>query len=181
MGVDVIHFPKSYSGNQYAVVLMDYLTKWPEVFPTSDQTALTIARLLVERVISRHRVPSELLSDRGAAFLSNLLNEVCGLMGIHKVNTTAYHPQTDGLVERFNHTLADMLAKKAERSGRDWDTHLPYIQESTRESPFFLLYGQDPRLPTELRLDQPRTRKTFDLDTYKGEVDAQLQDAWSLA
>ena len=74
-------------GNCYAVVFMDYLTKWPEVFVVPDQTALTIARLLVEQVVSRHGVPSQLLSDRGAAFLSNLLRELCTVMGMKKVNT----------------------------------------------------------------------------------------------
>ena len=76
VGVDMIKFPMSSAGNQYAVVFRDYLTKWPEVFATSDQSALTIARLLVEQVISRHGVPAELLSDRGKAFLSKLLHEV---------------------------------------------------------------------------------------------------------
>ena len=98
LGVDVIQFPKSHSGSRYAVVFVDYLTKWPEVFATSDQSSFTIARLLVEHVISRHGVPQELLSDRGPAFLSKLMMEVCKLMGIKKMNTTAYHPQTDGLV-----------------------------------------------------------------------------------
>ena len=99
--------PFSRQGNRYAVVFMDYLTKWPEVFAVPDQMALTIARLLVEQVISRHGVPSQLLSDRGLAFLSNLVQEVCAVMRMKKINTTAYHPQTDGLVERFNHTLTD--------------------------------------------------------------------------
>ena len=97
VGVDVLHFPKSAAGNQYAVVFVDYLTKWPEVFATSDQTALTIAKLLVEEVVSRHGVPAELLSDRGKSFLSLLMQEVCSVLGVKKVNTTAYHPQTDGL------------------------------------------------------------------------------------
>ena len=143
VGVDVIQFTKSHQGNKYAVVFVDYLTKWPEVFATPDQSALTIARLMVEHVISHHGVPRELLSDRGPAFLSKLLKEMCQLMGIKKTNTTAYHPQTDGLVERFNRTLIDMLAKTVEKSGRDWDTHLPFVlfayrtspQESTQESP----------------------------------------------
>ena len=65
VGVDVIQFPKSHNGNQYGVVFVDYLTKWPEVFATSDQTAITIARLFVEKIVSRHGVPAELLSDRG--------------------------------------------------------------------------------------------------------------------
>ena len=68
VGVDVLQLPKSSSGNRYAVVFMDYLTKWPEVFATADQSASTIAKLLVEKVISRHGVPKELLSDRGAVF-----------------------------------------------------------------------------------------------------------------
>jgi transposase InsO family protein len=79
-----------------------YLTKWPEVFPVRDQTAPTIAKLLVEKIICCHGVPNRLLSDIGANFLSNLLKEGYSLMGIKKLNTTAYHPQTDGLVERFN-------------------------------------------------------------------------------
>ena len=64
-------------------------------------------QLLVEQVISQHGVPSQLLSDRGAAFLSNLLRVLCAVMGIKKVNTTAYHPQTDGLVERSTAPLLE--------------------------------------------------------------------------
>ena len=85
------------------------------------------------------------------------MEDIYKLMGMHKVSTTGYHPQTDGLVERFNRTLTDMLAKTVDKSGRDWDRHLPHVlfgyrvspQESTRESPFFLLYGRDAQLPTE--------------------------------
>ena len=134
IGVDVIQFPRSYDGNQYAVVFVDYLTKWPEVFPVSDQTDLTIAQLLVESIFCRHGVPAELLSDRGRAFLSGLMQEVYQLMGIHKVSTTAYHPQTDGLVERFNHTLTDMLAMTVESNGRDWERRLPFVLFAYRTS-----------------------------------------------
>ena len=81
-------------------------------------------------------------------------------MGMKKVNTSAYHPQTDGLVEWFNWTLLDMLSKTAKSGGQDWDVRLPYVlfayrstmQHSTGESPFFLLYGRDPQLPTEAAL-----------------------------
>ena len=188
VGVDVIKFPKSHAGNQYGVVFVDYLTKWPEVFPTSDQTALTIAKLFVEQIICHHGVPAQLLSDHGAVFLSHLFTEICKLLGVEKLNTTAYHPQTDGLVERFNRTLTDMLAKKVEHSGKDWDTHLPFVlftyraslQESTKESPFYLLYGRDPRLPTTLGLDSAQ-HHIADLDTYKEEVAFKFSEAWKLA
>ena len=127
VGVDVIQFQRSNAGNQYAVVFMDYLTKWPEVFAVPDQSAATITRLLVEEVVSRHGVPAEILSDRGRSFLSTLMKEVEKLLGFHKVNTSAYHPQTNGLVERYNRTLTAMLAKTAQDSGRDWDKRLPYV------------------------------------------------------
>jgi len=65
VGVDVIQFTTSSKGHKFAVVFMDYLTKWPEVFPARKQTSLTIARLLIEHIIPRHGVPSQLLSDRG--------------------------------------------------------------------------------------------------------------------
>ena len=154
VGVDVLKFPRSASGNQYAIVFVDYLTKWPEVFATGDQTALTIANLFVREVVCRHGVPSQLLSDRGAAFLSQLMAQVCEVLGVKKVNTTAYHPQTDGLVERFNRTLTNMLAKRVERGGADWDQHLPFVlfayRSSMQESPhsFCCTEGtQDSRLP----------------------------------
>ena len=127
IGVDVVQFPTSAKGNRYAIVFINYLTKWVEVFHSSDQSALTIAHLLVENIISRHGVPKELLSDRGAAFLSKLLHEVYKLMGIHKVSTTVYHPQTDGLVERFHRTLTSMLSKTTVPGGLDWDDQIPYV------------------------------------------------------
>ena len=154
VGADVLQLLLMQQGNRYAVVFMDYLTKCPEVFAVPAQTALTIAHLLVEKVISQHGVLSQLLSDHGAAFLSNLLRELCAVMGIKKANTTAYHPQTDGLLERFNHILTGMLAKTMEKGGRDWDTRLPNVlfeyrvsmQSSTMEFPFFLLYERNPTL-----------------------------------
>ena len=189
IGVDVLQLPRSEDGNQYAVVFMDYLTKWPEVFATTDQSAATIARLLVEEVISRHGVPGEILSDRGKAFLSGLMKEVEQLLGFHKVNTSAYHPQTDGLVERFNRTLISMLAKTAQKGGRDWDRRLPYVlfayrssmQESTQESPFFLVYGRDARLPNEKALSPTKDQMVTDLKEYGTDLYTKLSEAWELA
>ena len=65
IGVDIIHLPKSACRNQYAIMFVDYLTKWLEVFPTADESAVTVAHLLVEPVILRHGVPRQLRSDQG--------------------------------------------------------------------------------------------------------------------
>ena len=115
---------------------------------------------------------------------------VCELMGIKKINTTAYHPQTNGLVERFNRTLTSMLAKTVQKQGRDWDEHLPYvlyayrtsIQESTKESPFYLLYGRDARLPTDEVINNTTVhREITGLDDYKTELTQRMATAWDCA
>ena len=118
-------------------------------------------------------MPGELLSDQGSAFLSKMMIKLYGLLGTKKVSTTACHPQTDRLVERFNCTLTDMLSKKVHRLGKDWDVQLPYVlfayrsspQESTRESHFFFLYGRNTTFPSKSVFNSrtPITREIVDL------------------
>ena len=158
------------------------LTKWPEAFAIPHQKAETIARLFVEHIVCRHGIPEELLSDRGANFLSALIQDICRLLGVKKINTSGYHPQTDGLVERFNSTLINMIAKSCDVKDRDWDDHLPYLlfayrvsaQESTRESPFFLLYGRDARTPTSTVLFYARSPYAVDIDDFKADMLSEL-------
>ena len=121
--------------------------------------------------------------------MSQLVAEVCVLFGVQKLNTSGYHPQINGLCERFNSTLIQMLAKTGELYGQDWDKHLPYVlyayratvQESTRESPFYLLYGRDPVLPMLDALSHERTPYMIDLDDYKNELLTALTSTWKLA
>ena len=117
------------------------------------------------------------------------MKEVEVLLGFHQVNTTAYHPQTDGLVERYNRTLTGMLAKTAEKEGPEWDKRLPYVlfayrasqQSSTRESPFYLVYGRDPRLPTPAVLSPKKSRVTQDLKENGLGLHMKMAEAWELA
>ena len=99
------------------MVFQDYLTKWPLVFPVPDQKAIALVRRLIEEVVPFFGVPEALLSDRGANLLSLLMQDVCQLLRVKKLNTTAYHPQCDGMVERFNRTLKAMLRKHASTEG----------------------------------------------------------------
>ena len=168
---------------------MDYLTKWPEVFTTTNQEALTIAKLITERIVPVHGVPQELLSDRGSNFLSKLMYELYRLLGIHKVNTCAYHPRTDGMIEQFNCTLLNMLAKSAEADPRNWDKRLPHVlfayrttpHDSTGETPFRLLYGREAVLPTDEVLFPPAERREVIIGTYLEEMATMFSDAWALA
>jgi hypothetical protein len=94
------------------------------------------------------------------------------------LNTSGYYPQTNGLVEKFNSTLIGMVSKVAESSDRDWDRHLPFllfayrvsIHESTRESPFYFIYGRDARIPSETVLEQKVSPYRVDVDDYQHDL-----------
>lgn len=158
LGMDIVGLvEKSKSGNRYMLVITDYGTKYPEVFPLKTVKAKTVAFSLVQ-FFSRVGFPCEILTDQGTNFISNLLKQVYQLLGIKSVHTTFYHPQTDGLRERFNQTLKQMLRKFVNETGSDWDQWLPYLlfayrevpQASTGFSPFELLYGCEVRGPLAL-------------------------------
>ena len=93
---------KTKDGNKHVLVLQDFLTKWPMVYPMPDQKTVRIVKILVEELIPMFGVPEALLCDRGTNLLSFLMKDICSLLGIEKLNTTAYHPQCNGLTERFN-------------------------------------------------------------------------------
>uniref|UniRef100_A0A803J7L8 Gypsy retrotransposon integrase-like protein 1 n=1 Tax=Xenopus tropicalis TaxID=8364 RepID=A0A803J7L8_XENTR len=143
---------KSARGHQYILVIMDYATRYPEALPLRNTSAKTIAKELLH-VFSRVGIPKEILTDQGTPFMSRVTKELCKLFKISQLRTSVYHPQTDGLVERFNKTLKSMLKKVVDKDGKDWDCLLPYLmfairevpQSSTGYSPFELLYGRHPR------------------------------------
>uniref|UniRef100_A0A8C5Q0W8 Gypsy retrotransposon integrase-like protein 1 n=3 Tax=Leptobrachium leishanense TaxID=445787 RepID=A0A8C5Q0W8_9ANUR len=116
---------KSARGHQYILVVLDYATRYPEAMPLRNSSAKSIAKELV-LMFSRVGIPKEILTDQGTPFMSRVMRELCKLMGIKQLRTSVYHPQTDGLVERFNKTLKSMLRKVIDRDGRNWDLLLPY-------------------------------------------------------
>uniref|UniRef100_A0A8C5Q3B7 Integrase catalytic domain-containing protein n=1 Tax=Leptobrachium leishanense TaxID=445787 RepID=A0A8C5Q3B7_9ANUR len=143
---------KSARGHQYILVVLDYATRYPEAIPLRNGTAKSIAKELM-LMFSRVGIPKEVLTDQGTPFMSRVMKELCKLLGIKQLKTSVYHPQTDGLVERFNKTLKSMLREAIDKDGRNWDLLLPYLMFSIREvpqastgfSPFELLYGRHPR------------------------------------
>ena len=158
MAMDIIGpLPRSRSGCCYVLVLCDYATRYPEAVALKSIDAETIAEELI-KVFARVGIPKELLTDQGTNFTSQLLAEVYRLLHVKALRTTPYHPQTDGLVERFNKTLKEMLRKTADEEGKDWDKLLPFVlfayrevpQESTGYSPFELLYGREVRGPLDV-------------------------------
>jgi len=152
----------------------------------ADQKAVTLAKLLVQEVVPFMGVPEALLSDRGTNLLPHLMLDVCALLGTQKLNTTAYHPQCIGLVERFNRTLKAMLRKQAVTHGAQWDKFLPGMlwayrntpHDTTGEKPSFLLFGIDCRSPTESALLPPaNSDPTSDFSDYRQELVHTLSSA----
>ena len=150
VSVDIMEMPKTKNG-KYVVVFQDFLSKWPMIFPVVDQKAMTLAKLLVEQVIPFMGTPEALLSDHGTNLLSNLMLDVCELLGVKKLNTTAYHQQCNSLVERFNRTLKTMLHKQVTTYGSQWDNFLSGVLWAYRNTPYettgekqsVLLFGID--------------------------------------
>ena len=110
--------PRSRAGHCYVLVVCDYATKYPEAVPLKSINAECIAEELV-KIFARMGIPKEILTDQGSNFMSQLLEEVYRLLYVKALRTSPYHPQTDGLVERFNKTLKEMLRKSAVEDGKD--------------------------------------------------------------
>ena len=106
--VDVLEIPLSLNGNRYLLVVQDYFTKWAEAFPMPDQTARRITDILIN-LCARMGLPRIIHSDQGRNFESTILHQTLQAFGITKLHTTAYHPQGDGMVERLNRSILQML------------------------------------------------------------------------
>ena len=175
--------PTSNLGNKYILIVADYFSKWIEAFPMPNQEAHTVAELLVKEVVCRFGVPLLIHSDQGRNFESAVFTEMCQLLGIQKTRTTAYHPQSDGMVERFNRTLEDQLAKFVDYHQRDWDEHIPYlmlayrsaVHESTGCTPAKVVFGRDLRLPIDLLIGRPVEEVLGPAVHYTEELCAKLE------
>ena len=178
-------FPVSKSGNKYILVVIDYFTKWPgpEVFAIPNQEAVTVANVVVDRWVSRYGVPMELHSDQGRNFDSQLFREMCRVLGIHKTRTTPLHPQSDGMVERFNRTIQQHLSKMVGENQVDWDKHIPLflmayrgsVHNTTKATPSKMLFGREIRLPCDLMFGSPGDKVESESE-YAAQLRARLNE-----
>ena len=137
------------------LVFQDHFTKHVLEYVTPNQTAKTITKFLYGGYISMLGALARLLSDRGTSFTSSIIEELCKILGIQWLQTTPYHPQTNGLVERLHQTIKHMIGKLGEDKKANWPSHLAEIAHAynatqstvTRYSPHYLMFGQRPRIP----------------------------------
>ncbi|UYV71409.1 hypothetical protein LAZ67_8003042, partial [Cordylochernes scorpioides] len=171
IGIDFVGpLPSTKNRKKWIIVLTDYYTRYAETKAVSEATVKEVSKFLVEDIFLRHGAPQYLISDRGSQFTSNLMKEVMKTCKIKHCFTTSYHPQTNGLTERLNRTLINMLSMYVNTDQKNWDEILPFIthaynttiQETTGYSPFFLMFGRE---PTSL-LDDRNISVDIDKDDY---------------
>ena len=105
------------------LTMMDYATRYPEAVPLKDIEAETVAEALVN-MFTRVGVPKEILNDQGSQFLSAVMKEMCRLLSLKQLVTTPYHPICNGLIEKFNDTLKNMLRHMCAEKPKDWDRYI---------------------------------------------------------
>ena len=177
--------PESLNGNKYVLVMTDAFSKWTEVVALPNQKAETTCRALMDKIILYHGPPKIIITDRGSNFTSRLFNNLCKELKTKHKTTTAYHPQTNGMTERFNKTVVGMIRKYVADGFQHWEDVLGpvasayrnSVHSSTMESPYFLVTARDPSMVID-RFLIPEAEKITPQD-YKSQTMKRLREGFT--
>ena len=158
VGMEVMVAAKEKPVVKNVLVVVDHFTRFVQAYVTKNHTASTTARVLYNNYFSVFGFPQKLMSDQGTEFCGNVIAAMCSLLGVEKIRTTPYHPQTNGSAERVHQTLQRMIGKLDPEKRKKWPYHIGSIliaYNATRSlvtgfSPYFLMFGRRPRLPIDL-------------------------------
>uniref|UniRef100_A0A8C1XCE3 Gypsy retrotransposon integrase-like protein 1 n=1 Tax=Cyprinus carpio TaxID=7962 RepID=A0A8C1XCE3_CYPCA len=186
LAIDFTLLEASRSGLENVLVMTDVFTKFTLAVPTRDQRAETVAQVLVCEWFYKFGVPVRIHSDQGRNFESLLIQQLCKLYGVEKSRTTPYHPAGNGQCERFNRTLHNLLRTLPVSRKRDWVSCLPQVlfsynttpHQATGESPHFLMFGQEPRLPIDFLLGRVSEPVAGEVHEWIMEHQTRLQVAF---
>ncbi|OMJ15111.1 Retrovirus-related Pol polyprotein from transposon [Smittium culicis] len=150
-------FPTSRKGDKFVLVCIDMFTKSVEAIALPNSESHTTVKAINDNVIIKHGIPEIILSDNGRAFIADPIKRYCEGFNIKHSFSSPYHPETNGLVERFNRTLKSIIRSYINSKQTNWDENLSSIifayvsstQSTTKISPFELVYERKPRLPGE--------------------------------
>ena len=168
MHMDILcNLPKTTEGYNQILLVVCLFSKWCEAFPLRSGSATEIARILYDNIICRYGAPREFVSDRGQNFMSKLIQEICDIFQITKLQTSSYHPQTNAATERMNATIAQTLHIYCDKNQSNWAKILPSVMmsyrmtvasQSTGYSPYYLVFCREARFPVDIamRLDADR-------------------------
>ena len=139
------------------LVMTNHFMRYALAVVMKDQMAKTVVKVFYECFIAVFRVPTKLLSDRGANFTSALVEELCSAFSIQKCRTTAYHTHCNRQMEHFHQMLFCMIGKLSHEKKAQWEQHLPELLQAynstqsavTGYSPHYLMFGRHPHLPVD--------------------------------
>ena len=186
LGLDAMELLFTTYGNKYLIAFQDLFTKWPMEFPTLDQKTVWIVRLLAKEIVPLFSITEALLFDTGINLLSIKMQDVCKLLGIKKLKTTAHHPQCNGMIKRLNCAFKTMLQKQAanfKENGKFTYQELCRptltfcICTSTGEKPFYLLFGYNCCSLTEAALLPASSYQSVNINNYREELVVMLSSA----
>ena len=172
------------------LVVVDHFTQYVQAFVTKNHTVRTMARVLYDNYFSVLGFPQCLMSDQGTEFCGKVIAAMCSLLGVEKIRTTPYHPQTNGLAERVHQTLQHMIGKLDPEKRRKWPAHIGSIiiaYNSIRSlvtgySPYYLMFGRRPRLPIDLLFPMCQTQMlTHTIDEYIASLYNHLRESLVIA
>lgn len=188
IGIDIVGpLNRTIRNKKYIVTAIDYFTKYVEAKALENANAEEVSTFIFEEIICRHGCPKVILSDRGSHFNNQVIEELMKKFKIKHNFSTPYHPKTNGLVERFNRTLCESLAKLSEER-ENWDEYIaPTLfayrtsrQSTTKIDPFYLTYGRKAILPIdnddrEMTIEQ-RIKEIFeDIPEIRNKAKRQIE------
>ncbi len=158
VSIDLLQLPSSYQGSKYLLVCVDHLSRYVVLAPLKHKSAKSVAHALITHLFCPYSAPRVLLSDNGAKFRNTLLEEISQQFGVKQCFTVTYHPASNGLVESANRKIREVLRPVVGELLETWEDWLPQVAASinssvcasTGQSPYFILFGVDKRLPYEL-------------------------------
>jgi len=167
-------------GNKYILTFQDDLSKYVVAVAIEKQDAETVARAFVEKIVLLYGTPQVIQTDQGSDFMSEVFRNTCSLLKIKKVQSTAFHPESQGSIERSYRVLAEYLRHYVSEDQTDWDLWVPfatYVYNTTQHSathymPFELLFGRPSTLPSALK---KAPEPMYNYDDYVAELKGRLQ------
>ena len=187
--MDFLKLEQSKGGVENILAVTDHFTKYAQAYPTRNQSAKTTAKTLFDNFFVHYGFPRRLHSDQGRNFESKLIAELCQMANIKKSRTTPYHPMGNGIAERFNSTLLNMLGTLDPKKKADWKSHVGSLvhaynctkHDTTGFSPYYLMFGRHPRIAVDLALGRHESSGPVTSHDYINSLKEGLKKAYDLA
>ncbi len=165
VGIDLLQLPRSTQGSVYILVYVDHFSNFVVLAPLRNKSAVTVAHAIVSHLICPYTIPRVLLSDNGTKFKNQILADICFQYNIKQTFITAHHPASNGLVERTNRKVLEILRHLAGHLHETWKDWLPQgasstngsVNSSTGKTSHWIIFGNDKRLPYDVLLQSPST------------------------